>query len=443
MYDRLFTTPEIAQVFSAGGLIAKMLRFEWALALALEQSKVIPDGVAASIQLITLDDLDLDVISQQSARAGNLVIPFVSRLTALVAEKNVSLAAYVHYGATSQDVLDTATILQIREALAFLQSDLNATCATLVPLIQSHSATLLPGRTWLQQGPPVTLGLKLAGWLDAFQRHRERLHEASARCIRLQFGGAVGTLAALGDSGPLVTSCLAHVLDLPEPALPWHTHRDRLSELATTLGMITGTLGKIGRDISLLMQTEVAEVFEPAQQGRGGSSTMPHKHNPVSSSVMLAAAMRVPALVATMLSSMVQEHERGLGCWQAEWETLPEIFRLASGSLRAAREAISGLAVDTNAMRQNMDINGGIAFSEAVAFVLAPKIGKSQAHHLLELVTRTALEQHLSFREALLLSADIRAHLSIAEVDQALDPRRYLGSTRNFIDDVLAREEKN
>jgi len=443
MYDRLFATPEIVQVFSAAGLIAKMQRFEWALALALEQNNVILDGVAASIQSVTLNDVDLETISQQSARAGNLVIPFVSRLTALVAETNVTLASYVHYGATSQDVLDTATILQIREALAFLQSDLNAICIALVPLIQSHKDTLLPGRTWLQQGPPVTLGLKLAGWLDAFQRHRERLHEASARCICLQFGGAVGTLAALGDSGPLVTRHMARALDLPEPALPWHTHRDRLSEVATTLGMITGTLGKIGRDISLLMQTEVAEVFEPTQQGRGGSSTMPHKHNPVSSSIMLAAAVRVPALVATMLSSMVQEHERGLGGWQAEWETLPETFRLASGSLRAAREAISGLTVDTNAMCRHLDTNGGLALSEAVAFILAPKIGRSHAHHLLEQVTRTALEQHLSFREALLLSTDIRAHLSIAEVDQALDPRRYLGSTPNFIDNVLAREERN
>ncbi len=442
MYDPLFTTPEMSSIFSGPGMVTRMLRFEWALAFSLEQNAVIPAGVSAIIETVTIDDLDLELIAEQAADAGNLAIPFVSRLTTCVAEKNRSLAGYVHWGATSQDVLDTTVALQAREALALLQDELEVIAAALVPLIKAHALTLLPGRTWLQQGPPVTLGLKLAGWLDAFQRHRVRLTEVSNRCIQLQFGGAVGTLAALSKSGPDVTRDLAKALDLPAPPIPWHTHRDRVAEIAATLGLLAGTLGKIARDFSLLMQTEVAEAFEPAGEGRGGSSTMPHKRNPVFSSIILAASSRVPGLVSTMLGAMVQEHERGLGGWQAEWETLAEIFRLTGGSLRATRQIISGFTLDSVAMREHVYGNGGIALSEAVSFTLSPKTGKAQAHRILEAAVRTAFEHRLSLREALLRSDDVRQFLSTEEIDQALDPARYLGSASIFIADVLANEEK-
>ncbi len=442
MYDPLFTTTEMAEVFSGPGLVTQMLRFEWALALALERNEVIPEGVAAAVQTISEVDLDLEKMAQKAADTGNLAIPFVLSLTSRVSEQSASFAEYVHYGATSQDVLDTAMVLQAREGLTFLQHDLGEICDTLVPLISNHRSTMLPGRTWLQQGTPVTFGLKLAGWLDVLQRHRGRLQEASARCIVLQFGGAVGTLAALGDSGPVVSRDIARLLELPEPSMPWHTHRDRVVELASTLGIIAGTFGKIARDVSLLMQTEVAEAFEPAGEGRGGSSTMPHKRNPVLCSIMLAAAMRAPGLVATMLSSMVQEHERGLGGWQAEWESLPELFRLTAGSLHSARQLISGIVIDADTMREHLDANGRIALSEAVSFALAAKIGKRNAHRLLEQITHTAMERKISLREALIDSPGIRERLSIEEIDEALDAQKYLGSSEIYIANVLAREEQ-
>lgn len=441
-YDPLFATPEIAAMFSGRGLVQQMLRFEGALAIALEEAGVIPAGASQAIDAVTIDDLNLGEIALGAASAGNLAIPFLSRLTACVSSRDPSFAGYIHWGATSQDVLDTAKVMQAREAIRSLLIDLDNICDGLVAVIERHTLTLLPGRTWLQQGPPVTWGLKLAGWLDALERHRVRLKETSARCIVLQFGGSVGTLAALGELGPAITRRLAHVLDLHEPSLPWHTHRDRVAELATTLGLLVGTLGKIGRDISLLMQTEVGEVLEPAGEGRGGSSTMPHKRNPVYSSVLLAAATRTPGLVSTMLSAMVQEHERGLGVWQAEWETLDELFRLTAGALRAARHVIPGCTLNEELMGLHMDANGGIALSESVSFALAKRIGKVEAHRLTEQAVRTAIAQHLSLREALLDSADICRHLSIEEIDLALSPAGYLGSTRTFISNVLRAKER-
>jgi 3-carboxy-cis,cis-muconate cycloisomerase len=442
IYDPLFSTPAISTIVAGPALIAQLLRFEWALAVALEKNGIIPSGVSVVIETVTTNDLNIESIAEQAAGAGNLAIPFVSQLARCVAENNPLLAAFVHWGATSQDVLDTASTLQARQVLELLQDDLNAAAAALVPLIRAHASTLLPGRTWLQQGPPVTLGLKLAGWLDALQRHRLRLREAASRCVVLQFGGAVGTLAALGEKGPAVARDLGRVLDLPEAAIPWHTHRDRLAEIAATLGLLTGTLGKIARDFSLLMQTEVAEAFEPAGEGRGGSSTMPHKRNPVSCSVALAAAARMPGLVSTMLTGMVQEHERGLGGWQAEWETLAEIFRLTGGALHAIKQIVTGLTVDATAMRKHVDANGGIALAEAVSFALAQKIGKTNAHHLLEGMVRVTIEQHSTLRESLLASAEVRKHLSIEDIDHALDPKQYLGSAGVFIANVLAHEEK-
>ncbi|NYF91547.1 3-carboxy-cis,cis-muconate cycloisomerase [Tunturiibacter empetritectus] len=442
IYDPLFATPEIAAVFSGRGQVEQMLRFEWALAVALEEACVIPVGVSKAIEAVTVDTLDLDEIALGAVNAGNLAIPFISSLKSYVLEHSPSLVEYIHWGATSQDVLDTAKVLQARETIRLLQIDLDGISDELVVLVQKHALTLLPGRTWLQHGPPVTWGLKLAGWLDALQRHRVRLKEASARCIVLQFGGAVGTLAALGELGPPVTRRLAHALDLPEPSMPWHTHRDRFAELATTLGLLAGTLGKIGRDFSLLMQTEIAEVLEPAGENRGTSSTMPHKRNPVYSSILLATAVRVPGLVSTMLSAMVQEHERGLGGWQAEWETLDELFRLTAGSLRAARHVVSDCAVNEDLMRQHLAAIGGVALSEAVSFALARKIGRSPAHRLLAQVTRAALDHRLTLREALLKSTEVCNQLSVEEIDLALDPGRYLGSTSTFIANVIAAEER-
>jgi 3-carboxy-cis,cis-muconate cycloisomerase len=300
---------------------------------------------------------------------------------------------------------------------------------------------LVAGRTWLQQAPPVTLGLKAAGWLDAIGRHRERMRATRERALVLQFGGAAGTLAALGDRGPSVAAALARELNLALPDIPWHAHRDRIAEVAATLGLLTGSLGKIARDISLMSQTEVAELAEPNPPGRGGSSTMPHKRNPVACAEVLSAAIRVPALVSTMLSAMVQEHERGLGGWQAEWQTLPQICTLSAAALDQLAYVLEGLEVDQRMMTQNLEITRGLIFSEAVAFALAKHLGKSRAHELVERACRRAVAQNKHLRDVLMEDAEVRAHIDTKNLDLLLEPEMYLGSAQEMIDHVLKRNK--
>jgi 3-carboxy-cis,cis-muconate cycloisomerase len=301
---------------------------------------------------------------------------------------------------------------------------------------------VLPGRTWLQQAPPVTFGLKAAGWLDAATRHRARLRELRSRTFVLQFGGASGTLASLGARALEVAGALSHELDLPLPPIPWHSHRDRLAEFAAFLGLLAGTLGKIGRDLSLLMQTEVSEAFEPAGEGRGASSAMPQKRNPVTSAVALAAATRAPGLVATMLAAMVQEHERGLGGWHAEWQVLPELASVVAGSLRHVAEAMEGLEVDGVQMRANLAAKGGVALAEAASSALAQRIGRPQAHEIVARASRRALETHRTLLDVLGADSAVTAHLSAADLSRALDPKSYLGAAAAFIDRVLAAYEE-
>ena len=273
------------------------------------------------------DRFDLPSIGLAAARAGNLAIPLIKELTNLVARSDQEAARYVHWGATSQDAIDTGLVLQLRDAFDAIESDLQHLCETLAQMALDHRTTSLPARTWMQQAVPTVFGLKVAGWLDALTRHRARLQETRQRVLVLQFGGAAGTLASLGADGMKVAQELAKELKLGLPELPWHSHRDRIVEVGTTLALLVGTLGKIARDISLQTQTEIAEVFEPSGDGRGGSSTMPHKRNPVTCAVILSAAQQVPALASSLLSAMPQEHERGLGGWHAEWQTLPELVR--------------------------------------------------------------------------------------------------------------------
>ena len=334
-----------------------MLDFEAALARAEASIGLFP-RCAADVHRpapAEADLFDIAALARDTAQAGNPAIPMVKQLTALVAKHDPAAARFVHWGATSQDAIDTGLVLQIRAGLAGIEPDLQRLTAALAALAETHAKTVMIGRTLLQQAVPVTFGLKAAGWLAAVERTRARLAAAGRAAQVLQFGGAAGTLAALGDRGLDVAAALAKELDLALPELPWHGHRDRLVDVAAALGLLVGTLGKMARDLSLLMQTEVAEAFEPAGQGRGGSSTMPHKRNPIACAVALAAATRVRHLVATLLAAMPQEQERGLGGWHAEWETLPEIFLLASGALHHMADAIAGLTLDTERMRDNID----------------------------------------------------------------------------------------
>jgi len=290
----------------------------------------------------------------------------------------------------------------------------------------------------MQQAVPVTFGLKAAGWLSAIERNRQRMKELRARALVLQFGGAAGTLASLGNRGLDVAAALAEELKLPTPDIPWHSQRDRVAEVATTLGLLVGSLGKIARDVALAMQTEIGEAFEPAAPGRGASSTMPHKRNPVSSAVVLAAAARVPALVSVMLAAMVQEQERGLGNWHAEWETLPEICMLAAGALDHTTHVMEGLETDAGRMRQNLDATHGLIMAEAVSSALAAKLGRQAAHELVESACRRAVEQGRNLSDELEQDTKLRAHFPAAELDRLFDPQNYLGMAEQFVERVLA-----
>jgi 3-carboxy-cis,cis-muconate cycloisomerase len=434
----LFSTTAMDEVFSVANQIRLMVRFEWALSGALESEGLAAGGAAAAIEpFLDSEFADIPALFAQAKESGNVAIPFVRQLTAAVRTRNEEAARTIHLGATSQDVLDTALVIQSREGLALILSGVDELEGHLLRQARAHAETILPGRTWLQDGPPTTLGLKIAGWVAALRRHRQRLEAARARALVLQFGGAVGTLAALGDKGTAISAALARRLSLPEAALPWHTHRDGLGEVAAALGLLVGTLGKIARDISLLMQTEVAEVLEPAAEGRGGSSTMPHKRNPVASAVILACATRVPGLVATMLAAMPQEHERGLGNWQAEWETYPEIFRLAAAALERSIEIANAMEVNPARMLAHLEATGGLAMSEAVSVALVEHIGRDRVHELMQLAVQRAVTEGRHLREILLEMPEVRAHLGEEEIGRLLRPHTYLGSARKFLERVL------
>jgi 3-carboxy-cis,cis-muconate cycloisomerase len=443
LLDPLFRTEAMREIFSDQRRLQGMLDFERALARALVRVGIAPKAIVQAVESQCDARLfSMETLAQEAARAGNLAIPMVKELTALVAKKDEKAAGFVHCGATSQDAIDTGMVLQLREAMDLMDRDLAKLASVLARLAEKHKATLVAGRTWLQQGPPVTLGLKAAGWLDAIERDRVRIDEARKRVLVLQFGGAVGTLASLGDRGLVVAAALADELKLSLPSLPWHAHRDRFAEAATTLGLLTGSLGKAARDISLMAQTEVGEVAEPDAPGRGGSSTMPHKRNPVGCAVALASAIRVPALVSVMLISMVQEHERGLGGWHAEWETLPEICTLTAGALAHLTFVLDGLVIREDRMAANLVITKGLSLSEAVASALAEKTGRMPAHKMVERASRRAVETGRQLKDVLMEDADVRKQLSVADLTRLLDPSNYTGSAEKLIGQVLSERKK-
>jgi 3-carboxy-cis,cis-muconate cycloisomerase len=439
LLDGLFRSEEVEKWLSDRTCLQAMLSFESALAKAESHAGVIPKSAVQAIsQQCKAPLFDLDALSRAAKSAGNTAIPVVKALTALVAKNNTEAAGYVHWGATSQDVIDTGLILQLCGALTCIAADIDKLAHALAELATEHRSTVMVGRTWMQHASPTTFGAKVAGWLDAIDRHRARLRETQARCLVLQFGGAVGTHAALEGKGDEVAKNLAQELKLPLAEIPWHSHRDRVAEIATTLGLLVGTLGKIASDISLLSQTEVAEVFEPAEKGRGGSSTMPHKRNPVACAAVLSAATRVPGLVGTMLAAMPQEHERGLGGWHAEWETLPEIVSLAGGTAHTMAALVPRLDVDVERMRQNLDETHGLIFAEAVSMALAKKIGKAKAHEIVEAACNTSRKDGRHLRDVVDDEPSINKHFSMEEIDALFDAQNYLGLAEEFVDRVVA-----
>ncbi|QQN20180.1 3-carboxy-cis,cis-muconate cycloisomerase [Pseudomonas cannabina] len=443
LFDAYFTQAGMREIFSDQGRVQGMLDFEAALARAQARVGLIPASVVADIEQCCRAELfDFDELAIAIGSPGNSAIPLVKALGRQIAAHSPEAERYVHMGATSQDVMDSGLVLQLRQATVLLERDLAQLAEALAEQAQRHAGTPLAGRTWLQQATPVTLGMKIAGWLGAVTRHRQRLAELKPRLLCLQFGGASGSLAALGDQAFPVAEALASELQLQLPEQPWHTQRDRLVEFASLLGMIAGSLGKLGRDVSLLMQTEVGEVFEPSAPGKGGSSTMPHKRNPVGAAVMISAATRAPGLVATLLTAMPQEHERSLGLWHAEWETLPELCCLVSGSLQQALQAVPGLQVDAERMRFNLESTQGLVLAEAVSIALAQRIGRDAAHHLIEQCCCRAVEQGAHLRQVLGENPQVSEQLSSAELDRLLDPAHYLGQARLWVERAVAEHTR-
>jgi 3-carboxy-cis,cis-muconate cycloisomerase len=433
LIDSLATTQPLADLFSDGSVLEAMLRFEAELARAEAEVGIIPKSAASVIAgCATVDHFDLAALARATLRAGTPAIPLVKTLTQAVREKHSNAARFVHWGATSQDVADSAISLLLKRAEPILISDLKQLEDALAKLTEEHGQSVMLGRTLLQSAPPVTFGLKAAGWLGSIRRAGDALREALVGAAVLQFGGASGTLASLADQGIAVSRVLAQKLGLARPEAPWHTHRDRWASLICACGVLTGALGKMARDISLLMQNEVEEAAEPGGNGRGGSSTMPHKRNPIACSLTLAAAHRVPGLVASYLSAMVQEHERAVGGWQAEWPIMSATIQSTGLAITSMAEVGEGLSVSEPNMRANIQNTNGVIFAERAMMLLGSKLGRDAAHKILEAAARKCVAEKRHLTEVLAEIPEVTAHLDRSTLRELETPEKYLGSAEEF-----------
>ncbi len=439
LIDSLATTPAMAEIFSDASLLQAMLDFESALARAEARVGIIPQSAAEAIsRAARVDAFDPEKLSRESLRAGTLSIPLVRALTGKVRAVDPESARFVHWGATSQDVSDTAIVLLLRRVWTVLAADHARVQQALRRLSEEHSSTVMLGRTLLQPAPPVTFGLKAAGWFAALRRGWTRLETAFQDAAILQFGGASGTLAALGEHGVAVATALSAELKLRNPEAPWHAHRDRLAAVICGCGIYTGSLAKMARDIALLMQDEVAEAAEPGLDGRGGSSTMPHKRNPTGCSLALAAANRVPGLVASFLAGMAQEHERGAGGWQAEWTTIARVMEDTALALASMAEVAEGLRVDPARMRANLDRTRGLVFAERAMILLGAALGRDTAHALLEQAAKETIESGRKLAEVIADLPEAARVLSKQQIHALDEPEAYLGSAEIFRQQMLA-----
>jgi 3-carboxy-cis,cis-muconate cycloisomerase len=433
LFDPLFGTPAVERELDGRAWLAAMLDFERALARAQSRAGLVPapaaDAIAEATRTLRPDPAD---IGRRARASGTPVVPLLADLGRVLPAE---AARYLHLGATSQDVVDTAAVLVANRCLAPILDDLRDAAAHCARLAARHRDTLMAGRTLSQHAVPVTFGLTCAGWLVALDEGIAALESVREHRLAVQYGGAAGTLAALGEHGVPVLRLLAGELGLAEPVLPWHTDRTRVADLAGALGTVSGTLATIALDLTLLTQTEVGEVAEAAG---GGSSAMPHKRNPVRSVLITAATRRVPGLVATLLSTMAQEHQRATGAWHAQWQPLTDLLRLVGGAAAGTAEVLGGLRVDAARMRRNLDTTRGLPMAEHVAGTLAPVLGRDAAHDLVSRVCRDAVATDRSLRDALYDNPEVRSHLRPEQIDEAVDPARYLGSSSAFIDRALA-----
>ena len=436
LFGGVFARGRVAAEVGDRAFLQAMLDTEAALARASAKAGLVPveaaEAIAAQCRAERFDPAELGALS---AAAGNPVVPLVRQLADRLPP---GVADHVHTGATSQDMLDTAAMLVARRALRPLRDDLAGAADACAGLAAEHRGTLVAGRTLLQQAVPVTFGLKAAGWLVGLDETRRRLAEVDRDGLAVQLGGAAGTLAAFGDRGLAVLGELSAELGLAEPTVPWHAVRARPAALASALGACAGVLAKVARDVALLAQTEVAEVREGGGPGRGGSSAMPHKRNPVAAVAVAACTARVPGLVATVLGAMAQEHERAAGGWHAEWEPQRDLLRLVGSAAAWARELLDGLEVDPARMRANLDAAGGLLMAEAAVGALAGAVGRARARDLVDEAARRTAATGRPLADTLLETPEVARHLDPAGVEAALDPGRYLGSAQALIDRALA-----
>jgi 3-carboxy-cis,cis-muconate cycloisomerase len=443
LFGPLFASAKMRALLSDASVLQRMLDVEAALARAEAATRVIPSAAAAPIAAACqARRFDVAALGAAAANAGNVAIPLVKALTAEVAKRDQEAARFVHWGATSQDIIDTAAVLGLREAAALLDRDLVRAIKGFASLAKKHRKTVMPGRTWLQQALPTTFGLKAAEYAASLSRCRTRIGAAVTDASILQFGGAAGTLAALGDKGGAVARALCKELDLTVAPAPWHSHGDRIASAASAIAIAIGECGKIARDVSLLMQTEVGEAFEPAGAGRGGSSTMPQKRNPVLSAQILAAANLAPGLVASLLAGLVQEHERGTGGWQASWIALPQLLLAASGAFWRTAEIATGLEIDKARMRANLEISQGLVMAEAVQFALGEKLGRLEAHELLAKASKRAAGEGEHLKEILVAMPEVARALPGSKLEEIFNPANYLGESEKFIDAAIAAAQR-
>jgi len=436
VFRDIFTTDAMRRVWSDENRVQKYLDFEAALARAQAGLKIIPQQAADEIvRHCDATEIDMAKLKEATEKIGYPVLPVVQQLVKLCKD---NLGEWSHWGATTQDITDTATVLQMREALAIVESDIDDICDALGALAKRYRDTPMAGRSNLQQAVPITFGYKMATLLAAFERHKQRLDELKPRVLVGEFGGAAGTLSSLGKDGLKVQDELMKELKLGQPAISWHTVRDTIAEVGCFLGLVTGTCGKIAFDVKLLMQTEVEEVQEPFHAGRGSSSTMPQKRNPISSVYITAQTAMVKQLVAALLEAMIEDHERSTGPWEIEWIALPEIFMLSAGALAQTKFVVSGLQVNERKMRENLDITNGLIMSEAVMMGLGAAMGRNKAHDVVYDVCREVVKTGRPLLDLLEENQEIRKHADRKKLEELVDPANYLGVAGEMVDRVLA-----
>ncbi|MDP6390958.1 MAG: adenylosuccinate lyase family protein [Alphaproteobacteria bacterium] len=437
IFRDLLSTEAMRLVFSDEQLVARYIEVEIALARVQARLGMIPEAAALAIgEGAKVEIIDLDAMGARAEIVGYPILPLVEQIVAKLPQ---GLGEWVHWGATTQDIMDTGLVLQLRQALALIEADLRSLADILRTMAKQHRDTPMAGRSHMQQALPITFGYKVAVWLSGIERHLRRLHEIRPRVLIAQFAGAAGTLASLGEDGFKVQDGLAHELGLGRPEATWHVMRDSLAEVVCFLGLVTGTLAKIAVDITLMVQSEVAEAREPFVEGRGSSSTMPQKRNPIASEVLIVTAAAVRQDVGLMLEGMLHDHERASGAWQMEWIALPRAFIAASGALKQALDVLGGLEVDAAAMQRNLDLSRGLIVSEAVMMGLGAAIGRQTAHDLVYDACREAAASGKTLLEVLQAMPEIAEHISGDELVALCDPANYTGLAGEMVDRVVGQ----